>query len=276
MPYIRFQKYTSLITISILFVLSACSNTEEEKYIERPVEDLYNTGLAELKKREFNKAANAFDEVERQHPYSQWATQAQLMSAYAHYQNQKYEKSLVALDTFIQLHPAHGDISYAYYLQGLCYYEQLSPVERDQKMTELAMNAFQEILKRFPESTYAKDAKLKLSLLQDMIAAKEMHVGRYYQARKKYVAAMNRFNKVVKDFQTTAHVPEALHRLIEVYLTLNLDEEALSIASILSHNFPTSNWYAETYLLIKGEDFREKKSEGRFSWFNKIWNNEQK
>lgn len=276
MPYICFQKYATLITISVLFVLSACSNTEEEKYIERPVEELYNTGLAELKKRKFSKAASAFDEVERQHPYSQWATQAQLMSAYAHYQDQKYEKALVALDTFIQLHPAHPDISYAYYLQGLCYYEQLSPVERDQKMTELAKNAFQEILKRFPESSYAKDAKLKLSLLQDMIAAKEMQVGRYYQAHKKYVAAMNRFNKVVKDFQTTAHVPEALHRLVEVYLALNLKEEALSIASILSHNFPTNNWYAETYLLMKGEDFREKKSEGYFSWLNKIWNDEQK
>jgi len=260
--------------VSIFSVLSACSSTEEEKYVERPVEELYNTGLAELKERRFSKAANAFDEVERQHPYSQWATQAQLMSAYAHYQNQKYEKALAALDTFIQLHPAHPDISYAYYLQGLCYYEQLSPVERDQKMTELAMNSFQEILKRFPDSSYAKDVKLKLSLLQDMIAAKEMQVGRYYQTRKRYIAAMNRFSKVVKDFQTTAHVPEALHRLVEVYLALNLKEEALSTASILSHNFPTNNWYTETYLLMKGEDFREKNSEGSLSWFNKIWNDQ--
>ncbi|MBN9344296.1 MAG: outer membrane protein assembly factor BamD [Caedibacter sp. 38-128] len=274
MPYIRFQKYSALMIVSIFSVLSACSSTEEEKYVERPVEELYNTGLAELKERRFSKAANAFDEVERQHPYSQWATQAQLMSAYAHYQNQKYEKALAALDTFIQLHPAHPDISYAYYLQGLCYYEQLSPVERDQKMTELAMNSFQEILKRFPDSSYAKDVKLKLSLLQDMIAAKEMQVGRYYQTRKRYIAAMNRFSKVVKDFQTTAHVPEALHRLVEVYLALNLKEEALSTASILSHNFPTNNWYTETYLLMKGEDFREKNSEGSLSWFNKIWNDQ--
>lgn len=270
MPYIRFQKYSVLMIISIFSVLSACSSTEEEKYVERPVEELYNTGLTKLKERNFNKAANAFDEVERQHPYSQWATQAQLMSAYAHYQNQKYEKALAALDTFIQLHPAHPDISYAYYLQGLCYYEQLSPVERDQKMTELAINAFQEILKRFPESSYAKDAKLKLSLLQDMMAAKEMHVGRYYQAHKRYIAAMNRFSKVVKTFQTTAHVPEALHRLVEVYLALNLKEEALSTASILSHNFPSSSWYAETYLLMKGEDFREKSPEGHLTWFSNL------
>jgi outer membrane protein assembly factor BamD len=272
MSYIRFQKYPILLIISILSILSACSSTEEEKYIERPVEELYNTGLKELKDRNFNKAANAFDEVERQHPYSQWATQAQLMSAYAHYQNQKYEKSLAALDTFIQLHPAHPDISYAHYLQGLCYYEQLSPVERDQKMTELAMNAFQEILKRFPESSYAKDARLKLSLLQDMMAAQEMQVGRYYQMRKGYIAAMNRFKKVVKDFQTTAHVPEALHRLVEVNLSLNLKEEALSTASILSHNFPASSWYAETYFLMKGEDFREKNSKEHSSWITKIWN----
>ncbi|AIL12822.1 transporter [Candidatus Paracaedimonas acanthamoebae] len=272
MPYIRFQKYSTLLITSIFLVLSACSSTEEEKYVERSVEELYNTGLTELKKGNFNKAASAFDEVERQHPYSQWATQAQLMSSYAYYQNQKYEKALAALDTFIQLHPAHPDISYAYYLQGLCYYEQLSPVERDQKMTELAMDAFQEILKRFSESNYAKDAKLKLSLLQDMMAAKEMYVGRYYQAHKRYIAAMNRFSKVIKNFQTTAHVPEALHRLVEVYLALNLKEEALSTASILSHNFPTSSWYAETYLLMKGEDFRKKNSEEYLSWYNKLWN----
>lgn len=272
MPYIHIQRYSTIVIISILSLLSACSSTEDEKYVERSVEELYNTGLTELKERKFNKAAIAFDEVERQHPYSQWATQAQLMSSYAHYQNQKYEKALAALDTFIQLHPAHPDISYAYYLQGLCYYEQLSPVERDQKMTELAVDSFQEIVKRFPESSYAKDAKLKLSLLQDIMAAKQMYVGRYYQAQKKYISAMNRFSKVIKDFQTTAHVPEALHRLVEVYLALNLKEEALSTASILSHNFPASNWYAETYLLIKGEDFREKNAEGHLTWFSKLLN----
>ncbi len=265
------KKYSSFMIAGILLILPSCSSTEEEKYVERPVEELYNAGLTELKNRNFGKAATAFDEVERQHPYSQWATQAQLMSAYAHYQNQKYEKALAAIDTFIQLHPAHPDSSYAYYLQGLCYYEQLSPVERDQKMTELAMDSFQEILKRFPESNYAKDAKLKLNLLQDMMAAKEMHVGRYYQTRKSYVAAMNRFKNVVRNFQTTAHVPEALHRLVEVYLALNLKDDALSVASILSHNFPSNNWYSETYFLMKGEDFREKKTEGYLPWLTNIW-----
>lgn len=271
MLYNRFQKYSSFIGLGIVLTLVGCSNTEDEKYIEKPVEELYNTGLDELKKRNFSKAATSFDEVERQHPYSQWATQAQLMSAYSHYQNQKYEKALAAVDTFIQLHPAHPDIAYAYYLQGLCYYEQLSPVERDQKMTELATNAFQEILKRFPESSYAKDAKLKLNLLQDMMAAKEMQVGRYYQSHKSYIAAMNRFKNVVINFQMTAHVPEALHRLVEVYLALNLREDALSTASVLSHNFPSSTWYAETYRLMNGEINSENESNKSLSWLTSLW-----
>ena len=158
----KFSKIFSACVLSLSLFLGACSTSDDEKFDEQPVGKLYNKGMAELKDKQYERAAKIFDEVERQHPYSEWATQAQLMAAYAHYENQKYEKALVAVDSFINLHPAHSEVAYAYYLQGLCYYEQLSPVERDQKITELAYESFEELVNRFPHTDYAKDAKYKL------------------------------------------------------------------------------------------------------------------
>jgi outer membrane protein assembly factor BamD len=269
--FFKFPKIYSACVLSLTLFLGACSTSDDEKFDERPVGELYNKGMAELKDKQYERAAKIFDEVERQHPYSEWATQAQLMTAYAHYQNQKYEKSLVAVDSFINLHPAHPEIAYAYYLQGLCYYEQLSPVERDQKVTELAYESFEKLVNRFPRTDYAKDAKYKIVLLRDMMAAKEMDVGRYYQERKGYIGAMNRFRSIIKKYQNTSHTPEALHRLVEVYLALGLKEEARTTAAVLGHNYPDNPWYAETYLLMKGQDFRSEEYRQGESWLDKIW-----
>ncbi|MEO5373344.1 MAG: outer membrane protein assembly factor BamD [Alphaproteobacteria bacterium] len=238
--------------LAAVLVVSGCAR-DEEAYMERPVEDLYNDAMSLLQKEEYKAAAKAFDEVERQHPYSSWATKAQLMAAYTYYENNKYDEAVVALDRFIQLHPGHRDIAYAYYLKGLSYYEQITDVSRDQKMTELATESLREVVTRFPTSQYARDARLKLDLTVDHLAGKEMEIGRYYQSRQKYLAAINRFTVVVTQYQTTTHVPEALHRLVETYTALGLTEEARRTAAVLGHNFPGSEWYQDSYRGVQGE-----------------------
>ena len=254
---------------TILFgflAIAACTEKVEEKYVEVPVEKLYNKALNELELRKYSDAAKAFDEVDRQHPYSIWATKAQLMSAYAHYQNNDYVDAIIFLDRFIQLHPSNSDVSYAYYLKALCYYEQISDVGRDQKMTELAMRSLIEVVTRFPNSKYANDAKLKIDLTQDHLAGKEMEIGRYYEKQGLYLAAINRFKIVTDKYQTTTHVPEALHRLTESYLGLGLVEQAKKTAAILGHNFPGSEWYVDSYELVENKKFRKPDSRGG-SWF---------
>ena len=223
-------------------------------YEERPVELLYSTGADRLDRRQWNQAVGYFQEVERQHPYSVWATKAQLMAAYSQYQKNGYDDAIIALDRFIQLHPSHVDVPYAYYLKALCYYEQISDVGRDQKMTDLAAKSLQDLMTRFPTSKYARDAGLKLDLTRDHLAGKEMEIGRYYQAQRQYLAAINRFKLVIDNFQTTTHVPEALHRLTEAYQALGLTEEAQKTAAILGHNFPGSEWYRNSYALMTGRD----------------------
>ncbi|HSV27994.1 MAG TPA: outer membrane protein assembly factor BamD [Candidatus Omnitrophota bacterium] len=238
------------IALACAVALSACSDKQEE-YVERPVEELYNEAMDYVDKDEYYKAAKAFEEVERQHPYSVWATKAQLMSAYALYERNRYDDALIGLDRFIQLHPGNKDAPYAYYLKGLCYYEQITDVARDQKMTENAMKALQEVVDRFPASQYARDAKLKVDLARDHLAGKEMNIARYYQGRKQWLAALNRYKAVTEQFQTTSHVAEALHRMVEIYVTLGMDAEAERTAAVLGHNFPGSDWYEDTFALLK-------------------------
>src|SRR5262245_51059870 len=199
--------------------MSACGSDEPE-YVERPAEELYNIGYNYLGEGENNKAAQAFDEVERQHPYSDWATRAQLMSAYAHYLEYQYDDSIIALDRFIDLHPGHKDIAYAYYLRALCHYDQIVDVGRDQRNTELALQSMQEVVDRFPGTAYARDAALKLDLARDHLAGKEMTIARFYQTRDHYLAAINRYRRVIEFYQTTSHTAEALLRLTECYLAL--------------------------------------------------------
>jgi outer membrane protein assembly factor BamD len=236
--------------------LTACSSDDKDAYVERPVDELYNQAMDAMQAGEYMTAAKLFDEVERQHPYSTWATKAQLMAAYAEYQRNQYIDAIAALDRFIQLHPSHRDTPYAYYLKGLCYYEQISDVQRDQNMTAQAMAAFEELVRRYPDSKYARDAVLKLDLTRDHLAGKEMSIGRRYLKQSNYLAAINRFKIVVEKYQTTTHVPEALHRLVEAYEALGLIEEARKAAAVLGHNFPGSEWYIDTYELVQGQKIR--------------------
>jgi outer membrane protein assembly factor BamD len=238
---------------ALAMLASACgSDSKKDTYVERPVEELYNQAMDKFIDNNYRGAASDFDEVDRQHPYSVWATKAQLMSAYSLYQSNKYDEAIVALDRFIQLHPGNRDAAYAYYLKALCYYIQITDVGRDQKMTEQALKALDEVVRRFPESKYARDARLKIDLTRDHLAGKEMTIGRYYERQGQYLAAINRFRRVVDNYQTTTHVPEALHRLTESYLALGIVEEARSSAAVLGHNYPGSEWYQDSYALLTG------------------------
>ena len=239
---------------ALVLLSSACGSSSPKKdtYVERPVEELYNQAMDKFIDDNYRGAATDFDEVDRQHPYSVWATKAQLMSAYSLYQSNKYDEALVALDRFIQLHPGNRDAAYAYYLKALCYYIQITDVGRDQKMTEQALKALDEVVRRFPESKYARDARLKIDLTRDHLAGKEMTIGRYYERQGNYLAAINRFRRVVDGYQTTTHIPEALHRLTECYLALGIVDEARSSAAVLGHNYPGSEWYQDSYALLTG------------------------
>jgi len=258
-----------IATLGLSLMLAACSSNDAPEYVERPVSELYNGAQDLLDAKEYQQAAEAFDEVERQHPYSVWATKATLMSAYAYYQDNKYDDAINALDRFISLHPANPDVPYAYYLKALSYYEQISDVGRDQQMTQHAMDALDDVIRRFPDSKYARDAKLKKDLTVDHLAGKEMDVGRYYQDRSEYLAAINRFKSVIENYQTTTHVPEALARLTECYLALGLEGEAKRTAAVLGHNFPGSEYYSESYSLMLGEDAPEREDS---SWWDDTTN----
>jgi outer membrane protein assembly factor BamD len=249
----------------------ACSTGDEEPaYIERPAGTIFGEANAALKAERFKEAAKLFDEVERQHPYSSEAVRAQLRAAFAHYQNQKYDDAILALDRFIQLHPGHPDVAYAYYMRAICYYEQIVDVRRDQRMTKQALDALQDVIRRFPESQYARDAKLKVDLAVDHLAGKEMEVGRYYLKQGQFTAAVGRFRNVVEQYQTTTHVPEALHRLVECYLALGVKEEARSAAAVLGHNYPGSDWYTDSYALLVDAGVRP--SEEKKPWIKRAWN----
>lgn len=244
----------AVLALGTVLVLAACGSSDDEiVYIERPPEQIYQAGLNALDEGEFELAADEFNEVERQHPYSQFATQAQLMAAYSYYQALDYDQAILAFERFIELHPGNQDVAYAYYMRSLCYYEQIVDVERDQRQTELAAQTLEEVIRRFPESVYARDAQLKFDLTQDQLAGQEMSVGRYYLRQRELPAAINRFRRVVDNYQTTSHTPEALYRLTEAYMSLGLSEEAERTATVLGANFPGSEWYRNSYtLLVEG------------------------
>lgn len=240
-----------------LGLVAACSGNDKIAYEERPVEDLYNNAMDDLLAGRNETAAQLFDEVERQHPYSVWSGKAQLMAAYGLYKADRYDEAINALDRFIQLNPANREVAYAYYLRALCYYEQITDVGRDQQMTRLALESLDDVVRRFPDTAYAQDAKLKRDLTIDHLAGKDMSVGRFYLNRKDYLAAINRFRTVVDQYQTTTHVPEALHRLTEAYLALGLTDEARRTAAVLGHNYPGSEWYVDSYALLVDGNVRE-------------------
>lgn len=237
--------------------LSGCSTLgiggdkrEELAYIERPAELIYNQAYDRMERNDWPRAILLFQEVERQHPFSKWARRAMLMSAYANYRSANYEESVAMAQRFISLHPGNDSTPYAYYLIAINYYDQIYDVGRDQATTVSAEAALQQVVRRYPESDYARDARLKLELTHDHLAGKEMDVGRYYLKENQQLAAIGRFKNVVSNYETTSQTEEALHRLVESYVALGIINEAKLVGSVLGYNYPQSRWYEDSYDLL--------------------------
>ena len=233
---------------------TGCASQEERldqrAFVERPVEVLYTEAAEELDNRSYADAILQFSEVERQHPFSEWARRSMLMSAYASYQANRYDAAIQGAQRYIALYPGTESAAYAYYLIAVSHFERIVDVGRDQRTTENALAALQDVVRRFPESAYARDAQLKIDMARDQLAGKEMEVGRFYLRENDLIAAAGRFQKVIDDYQTTSHVAEALHRLTEVYLSLGLRDQAMASSAILGANYPGSPWYEQSYALM--------------------------
>ena len=242
-------------------VVTACAGNRDRRerrlvYQERPVELLYAQGARRLDQRRWDDAKGYFEEVERQHPYSEWSRRAILMTLYANYEGNDYEDAIAAADRFISLYPGNPQVPYAYYMRAISYYEQMSDVGRDQAATAQAQLALREVISRFPNGEYAADARLKLDTVNDQLAGKEMAVGRFYLRQNQPLAAIGRFKAVVDRYQTTTHTPEGLYRLVEAYLTLGLIDEAQRNGAVLGHNYPGDQWYADAYALLTNKGLR--------------------
>jgi len=247
---------TKLVLMTGLAIfMSACAgiggkSKEKLAYIERPAEQIYNNGVDQMDRQDWDRAKLFFQEVERQHPFSKWARRSMLMTAYANYRSADYEDAVATSQRFISLHPGNESTPYAYYLIAMSYYDQIYDVGRDQATTVSAEAALQQVVRRYPESDYARDARLKLELTHDHLAGKEMSIGRFYLKDNQQLAAIGRFKNVVKDYETTSHVEEALHRLVESYVSLGIIGEAKLVGSVLGHNYPSSEWYEDSYDLL--------------------------
>ncbi len=252
----RFKTAALLAVIALAVPLAGCAgsrgrNKADTSYVARDVNTLYNAAKDRLDRGQFKLAAALFDEVERQHPYSVWARRAQLMSAFSYYAARDYTESTNSAQRFLSIHPGNRDAPYAYYLIALNYYEQISDVTRDQKITQQAQDALGELIRRYPDSRYAADGRLKLDLIRDHLAGKEMEIGRYYQRRGLWLASVVRFRKVTEDYQTTSHAAEALMRMTESYLAMGVPEEAKKTAAVLGANYPASDWYKRAFELMQ-------------------------
>lgn len=255
----RLSLAPALTVLLVATGLSACATgpaSEREQYVEEPVTQLYNRGMDLLDQKRWSEATKQFEEVERQHPYTPWARRSMLMTAFARYSANSYDEAIESAQRFLALHPGNESAPYAYYLISLSYFEQIMDVGRDQATTERALAALQDVVRRYPETDYARDARLKIDMVYDQLAGKEMEVGRFYLNRSQHLAAVNRFRRVVDDpnFQRTSHAPEALHRLVECYLSLGLREEAQKSAAVLGYNYPANEWYQRTYRLMSARD----------------------
>ncbi len=251
-----FKRYIAPAALAAILAFGAagCAHKGpkgDRPYIARDVETLYSVAKERLEKRDYKTAAAMFDEVERQHPYSVWARRAQLMSSFSYYMGRDYQEGILAAQRFLSLHPGNKDAPYAYYLVAISYYEQITDVQRDQKITQQALDALNELVRRYPNTSYADDARLKIDLARDHLAGKEMEIGRLYQNQGQLLAAALRFRSVVDDYDTTSHAPEALERLVEVYLALGIPEEAHKAAAVLGYNYPGSKWYDRAYKLTQ-------------------------
>ena len=237
---------------AVALSLTACAGRDREElaYVEQPVETLYAEAFEKMQRSRYDEAAAYFDEVERQHPFSEWARRSMLMAAYANYRQSQYDEAISDAQRFIALHPGNASAPYAYYLIALSYYERIYDVGRDQSTTQQALQALEQVVRRYPDTPYAQDARLKIDMTRDHLAGKEMSVGRWYLRNGYHLAAINRFQNVIREYETTSHTPEALHRLVEAYVSLGVDEEARQIAAVLGYNFSGSEWYEDSYDLL--------------------------
>ena len=269
------------LALSLGALLSGCSlfggedtaknnvNTDAANYRELPIEQIYASGWRQINAGNWDVAAGVFDEMERQHPYSPWARRAMLMSAFCSYEANNYNDAIATADRYISLHPGSAEVSYAFYLKAIALYEQIVDVGRDQAATRDALVALQDVVQRFPDSQYARDATLKIDLTMDHLAGKEMNIGRYYLTRGNYIGAINRFRVVVEQYYSTPQIAEALERLTEAYYSLGLDNEAQTAAAVLGANYPGSPWYQNAYNILKGRNLRPK--EDKASWISQAF-----
>jgi outer membrane protein assembly factor BamD len=251
-------------------LVGGCSyfNKDEDYVSDDPADKLYNEGLFLLNnKQDYKEAAKKFDEVDRQNPYSDWARKALLMSAYSYYQANEYTDCINSAQRYVTLHPGSPDAAYAQYLIGASYYDQILDVSRDQARADKAINALQEVARKYPDSEYANAAKKKIDMARDQLAGKEMEVGRFYQDKRNFIGAINRFKVVVTQYQTTRHVEEALERLTECYIALGIIDEAQTAAAVLGHNFPDSDWYKDAYKLVHNAGVEP--NENKDSWISR-------
>jgi outer membrane protein assembly factor BamD len=255
----------------VVAVLPACGLFGKEDVIpDDPADKLYNEGLYLLNtKHDYKQAARRFEEVDRQHPYSEWARKSLLMSAYAHYEGTQYDETVTAAKRYVTLHPGSPDAAYAQFLIASAYFDQIPDITRDQQRTEKALQALDEVVRKYPNTEYAASAKQKMEVARDQLAGKEMDTGRFYQKKRDYIAAINRFKVVITQYQTTRHVEEALARLTELYMTLGIVNEAQTAAAVLGHNFPDSQWYKESYRLVKGGGLEPYEDQG--SWISRAF-----
>ena len=249
------RRSISLLALgATVFSTAACGSSGRQEslaYIEKPVEQLYLEGMRSLDRKLWDQAALEFNEVQRQHPFSEWAQRSMLMSAYAQYRSKNYVEAVSSAESYLALHPGGDGAAYAHYLIGVSHFDQILDVGREQSRSELALRALSEVVRRYPSSEYARDASLKVDMVRDQLAGKEMDIGRFYLKRSNHLAAINRFKRVIDEYQTTTHTPEALHRLVEAYVSIGLYGEAQATASVLGYNYPGSDWYEDSYRLIQ-------------------------
>jgi outer membrane protein assembly factor BamD len=258
--------------VLLLLGQTACHHVKQSDDVDNlSVEALYNLAVDMMVQKHYSRAAELFDKVDANYPYSVWATKAELMEGFANYQNSDYDAAVAALDNFVALHPGNRDTPYAYYLKAICYYEQITDIGRDQQATQDAQKALQDVINRFPDTEYARDARIKLSLTRDHLAGKEMEIGRYYERHGLYIAAIGRYKNVVDNYQTTTHVPEALARLVESYIAVGLPDEARKNAAVLGYNYPDSSWYADSYSLLVHNHLVTADVVGKDPWYKRIF-----
>ncbi len=245
--------FRKILVCFVALILSSCAGKDENA--NSPDSDispeiLYNSALDQIENGDFSDSAKSFGNLSREHPYSKWSNKAKLMEAYSLFKKRSYDEAISVIDSFIMLHPANEYVEYAFYLRALCYYYQISDVDREQKMSLFAKDAFIEIMTRFPKSKYATDARVKLDLINDHLAGKEMEIGRFYLKKGKLIAALNRFRVVIEKYDSTTHIAESLYRVVSIYHDMGLEAEAKKYAAVLGENYPASKWYRYSYDLV--------------------------